>query len=111
MVSFLYLFKNFKFISNAPNGFEHPFVARTLKLFAKTLDVNVNRSGVAEIVEAPNLVEKLVSCEYAVVVGSEEVEKLQLLGGDVDGTSLKLKLILLEADLNILEAENLLVAL
>ena len=70
---------NLEFISHAPNGFQRPFVAGTLQLVAQSLDVNVNRSGIAGIVEAPDLIEKLISRENVVIIGGKEVKQLQFL--------------------------------
>ena len=61
----------------------------------------VNRTGVTEIIEAPYLIEELVSGEHAVVIGSQEIKKLELLGGDVNALTVELKLILLLADLDV----------
>ena len=69
----------------------------------------VNRAGVSEIIEAPDLIKKLVAGEHSVVIGSEEIEKLELLGGNVNGSALELKLVLLEAYLNVFKSDNLLV--
>ena len=65
-----------EFIANAPDGFKHPFIGNALKLFAQTLNVNVNGSGVTEVVESPNLIKKLVASENSVAVGCKEVEEL-----------------------------------
>ena len=100
-----------EFVANAPNGLESPLVGNTLKLLTKALYVNVNCSGVTEIVEAPDLVKKLISGEHTVVVGSEEVEQLQLLGGNVNGLALELKLILLMAYFDVVELDDLVIVL
>ena len=73
--------------------------------------MNVYRTGVTEIIKAPNLVKKLVSGENSVVVGCEEVEKLKLLGRDVNRLARKLKLVLLKAYLYIVKLDNVVVAL
>ena len=57
-----------KLIADSPNGFQHPFVAHALKLFAKSLHMDVDRSRISEIVEAPYLVEQLVTGKYPVIV-------------------------------------------
>ena len=43
-----------------------PFVADAVQLFAQTLDMDVHRAGVAEVIKAPYLVEKLISCKNMV---------------------------------------------
>jgi len=60
--------EEFEFISDAPNGFEDPLVADALKFFSESLDVDVNSSGVTEVIEAPDLVEELISCENSVII-------------------------------------------
>ena len=80
-----------------------------LQVDPKTLDVNIHRSGVAEIVKAPDLVEKLISCENAVIVGSQEVKQFKLLGGDINALAVELEFILLLADLDVFELDNLIV--
>ena len=72
-VSFYYIIlrslaEYFKFVAYAPDGFDDPLVRDALELFAESLDVDVNGSGVAEIVESPYLVKKLVTGEYSVVI-------------------------------------------
>ena len=105
------LLKKLEFISYAPNGFEDPFVGHALKLFAQTLDVNVNGAAVAEVIKAPNLVKKLIAREYAVVVGGKEVEELELLGGNVNRFAVELELVFEQADLDVIELDNLFVVL
>ena len=73
-----------KLVAYAPNGLYDPLVGHAVKLLAKSLDVYVNGSGVAEVVKAPYLIKKLVACEYAVVIGCEEVEEFKLLGGNIN---------------------------
>ena len=73
--------------------------------------MNVDSSRVAEVIEAPDLVEQLVAGEDAVVVRREEVKKLQLLRGDVDRLALELQLVLLAADLYVVELDRLVVVL
>ena len=75
---------HFKFIAHAPHGLERPFGGNTLQLFAQALDVNVNRAGVTEIIEAPYFIEKLVSCEYLIEIGCEEVKQLEFLRRHLD---------------------------
>ena len=50
-----FLAQKLKFISYAPDCLEYPFVGYALKLFAKTLYVNVNCTRVAEIIESQTL--------------------------------------------------------
>ena len=69
----------------------------------------VNRARVTEIVEAPNLIEKLVSGKHAVVIGREEIKKLELLGGDIYALAIELEFILLLTDLDIFELDHLIV--
>jgi hypothetical protein len=69
----------------------------------------VNRARVTEIVEAPNLIKKLVSGKHAVVIGREEIKKLELLGGDIYALAIELELILLLADLDIFELDHFIV--
>lgn len=57
-----------EFVSYAPDRLDHPFFRCLFKLFTQTLDVNVYRTGVAEVIEAPYLVKKLIAGKYAVVV-------------------------------------------
>ena len=90
-----FLAEELELIANAPNGFENPLITYTLKLFSESLDVNVNSSRVAEVIKAPYLIKKLISCEHAVVIRCEEIEQLELLGGDIHSLTLKLKLVLL----------------
>ena len=60
--------ERFKFISNTPYCFKQPFVGYTLKLLTKPFYVYVNGTGVAKIIKAPDLVEKLISCKYSVAI-------------------------------------------
>ena len=46
--------------------------------------MDVDRAGIAEIVESPHLVEQLIAREDVIAVRSEEVEELQLLRRDVE---------------------------
>ena len=62
------LVQSLKLISNAPDGLEKPLVRHALQLFAESLDVHVNGTRVAEIIESPNLVEKLIASENAIAV-------------------------------------------
>ena len=72
--------------------------------------MNVDRARVAEVIEAPNLVKKLIAREHAVIVGGKEIEKLQLLGGDVDRFAAQLKLVFLQADLDIFKFDDLVIS-
>ena len=67
----------------------------------------VHRPRVAEVVEAPNLVKKLVAREHAVVVRGEEVDQLQLLGRQVDRLAADFQLVLLERNFDVLEFDQL----
>ena len=98
-------------ISNAPNGLDDPFVRYACKLFAQALDMYVNGTRVTEIVKSPDLVKKLIACKYSVIVGSKEIEKLKLLGGNVDIFAAELELVFLKADLDILKSDDLVVCL
>ena len=69
----------------------------------------INSARVAKIIEAPDLVKKLISCEYAVIVGSQEVKQFKLLGGDINALAVELEFILLLADLDVFELDNLIV--
>ena len=73
--------------------------------------MNVYGTGIAQIVEAPHLIQQGVAGKDAVVVGSQEVEQLQLLGRNINGSSLELQLILQLADLDVIETDHLVVAL
>ena len=73
--------------------------------------MNVNGTGISEVIKAPDLVKKLISRKYAVVVRSKEIEKLQLLGGHVNGLALELQLIFLMAYLDVIKLDNLVVVL
>ncbi len=57
-----------KFVADAPNGFQHPFVAHAFQLFAKSLHMDVDRSRISKIVEAPHLVEQLIAGKHSVIV-------------------------------------------
>jgi hypothetical protein len=101
--------RQFKLVAYAPNGFKHPFIGYAFKLFAEALYMYVNGTRVAEIVKSPNLIKKLVSGEHAIIVRREEIKKLELLRGDINALTVELKLILLLADLDIFELDNLIV--
>ena len=90
-----FLTEELKLIAHSPNGFEDPLITYTFKLFSESLDVNVNCSGVAEVIKAPYLIKKLISCEHAVVIRCKEVKKLKLLRRNVYSFTLKLKLVFL----------------
>ena len=53
------LFADFKFVTNAPDRLEIPLVADALELFAKALDVHINRAGITDIFIPPDMVKKL----------------------------------------------------
>ena len=95
--------RDLELITNAPDCFKAPGGGSVFELFAQTLDVNVDRSAVAEIVEAPDLVKKLVARENAVVVGGEEVNKLKLSGRKINRLAANLKLVFAERDLKVIE--------
>ena len=57
--------------------------------------MNVNGTAIAQVIEAPDLIEKLVTGEHAVVIGSKEIKKIQFLGGQVNHLAADLKLIFL----------------
>lgn len=62
------LIEKLEFISYAPHGFKDPLVGNTLKLFTKTLYMNVNSSRVSEIIKAPDLIEKLIASKDMIIV-------------------------------------------
>ena len=71
---------DFELISHAPNSLQLP--ALTLaQLFANAFHVHVHRAGIAEEIEAPDLLQKLFPGEDLPRVGSQEVKELDLLGG------------------------------
>ena len=90
-----FLAEELKLVANAPNGFEDPFITYTLKLLSESLDMNINCSGVAEVIKAPYLVKKLISCKHAIVIRCKEVKQLELLRRNINSLTLELKLILL----------------
>ena len=100
------IFKNLELISDAPDGLERPFVTRALQLFAKTLDVNVDGAAVSEIVEAPDLVKKLIAGENAVVICREEIEQNKLLRRQIDDLAADLQLILLKRNFKVIELDH-----
>ena len=73
--------------------------------------MNVNGTRVTEVVESPDLVQKLVAGKNSVIVRCQEIEKLELLGGNVDRTAAKLKLVFLKAYLNVLKFNDLVIIL
>ena len=73
--------------------------------------MNVNSTGVSEVVKAPYLIKKRVSCEYAVEVEREEVEKLKFLRRNVYSLTVELKLVLFTAYLNVFKLDRLVVIL
>ena len=73
--------------------------------------MDVNGTGVSEIVKAPDLIEQLVAGKHAVVVRSEEVEQFQFLRRNVHRFALEFQFILLQADFDILKLDHLVVAL
>ena len=60
------LLEHFEFVADAPNGFEYPLVGNTVEFFTQTFYVYVNGSRVAQIVESPYFVEKLIAGENSV---------------------------------------------
>ena len=58
--------KNFKFISDTPYGFQSPLIADTLQFLTQALYMNINRSGISQIVEAPYFIKKLIPCKYTI---------------------------------------------
>ena len=53
-------------VAHAPDGFKIPFFRDPLKLLPQALDVNINRSGVAEVIKAPDLIEELISRKHPI---------------------------------------------
>ena len=92
------LFLDLEFVADAPYGFQSPLVRNALKLFAQTLYMNVNGSRISVVVEAPDLVEKLVSRKDPVGIAREVVDKLHLLGGSVDLFAVYAKLVICQVD-------------
>lgn len=101
----------FKLVAYAPNSLETPLIGYTFELFSETLHVNVNSTGVSEVVKAPYLIKKRISCEYAVEVEREEVEKLKFLRRNVYSLTVKLKLVFFTAYLNVFKLDRLVVIL
>ena len=59
----MYLFSHFELVAYAPDGLQAPLVRHTLQFLTKTFDVDVNRTGITEIIKTPDLIQKLVSCK------------------------------------------------
>ena len=94
-------------ISDAPDCFERPFVADALQLFAQALDVNVDRSRVAEVIKSPDLIKQLVARENPVVIRRKEVKKLKLFRRDLLNLALDFQLIFAERNFNIVKRDRL----
>ena len=80
-------------VAYAPDCLERPLVRNIFKLFTKTLDMNVDSTGVAVILKATYLVKKLISCINTVRVGSEVEEEFKLLRRCIHNLSVNTKLI------------------
>src|SRR5699024_3212620 len=74
-------------VSDAPDRADGPAFA-VLDLFAETLDMYVYRAGIANVLIAPDVVEKLLPGKYLVGGGGQEIEEFQLLGRHLHGMSL-----------------------
>ena len=72
--------------------------------------MHVHGTGVAEVVEAPHLVQQLVSGEYPVGGGRQVVEQLQLLGRRIHPLAVHQQLIGVQVDDQLVEGELLLAA-
>ena len=68
-------------------------VRNAFKLFANTLNMNVNGSAVAVVIKSPNLVEELISREHPVRVAGEMIKKLKLFRRSVNLFALDSELI------------------
>ena len=69
-----------EFVADPPDRRYFPSLV-VMDLLADPLDVHVHRPRITDVIIAPDLVEELFSCEDAVGIGREAVEKFQLLGG------------------------------
>ena len=58
IISFL---ENLELVSDAPDGFQTPVFTDHFQLFTEPLHVDVHGAAVAEVVEAPDLVQQLVA--------------------------------------------------
>ena len=70
--------------------------------------MHVHRPGVAEVVEAPHLVQQLVAGEHPVGGGGQVVEQLQLLGGRIHPLAVHQQLVGVQVDHQLVEGELLL---
>ena len=70
-------------IADAPDGLQTPVFGHTFQLFPKTLHMDVHGAGVAEIVEAPDLVQQLIAGVDPVGRGGQIEQQLHLLGGRI----------------------------
>ena len=97
---------HFEFISYAPDGLQHPFIAHAFQFIAQTLDMNVNRSGISGIIESPDLVQKLISRKNVIVIGCQKIQQLQFLRRNVNHLARNLELVLLKRDLKIFKSDT-----
>ena len=64
---------------------EFGLVVVALDLLAQTADVHVHRAGVAGVVILPHRVQHLLAGEGTAAVGDEQLQQIELLGGQTDG--------------------------
>ena len=69
-------FVHFKFVANTPDGVQLPLGRYAFDLFTQAFYMDVNGSGVAEVVKAPDLVQQLVSGEHSVGEGCQMEQQL-----------------------------------
>lgn len=77
------MFFDLKLVSYAPDSCEAPLRV-VFDLLTKTLDMNVNGTGIADVFIAPDMVEKLLSGKHLVRGCCEEIEKFQFLRRHID---------------------------
>ena len=69
-----------KLVADAPDGLDHPaHLLACGQLFAQSLDMDVHRSGIAKVIVAPDLLQKLLAGENHARMAGQIVQKLQLL--------------------------------
>ena len=82
MVLSLYL----EFVADAPYRGNGP-VGVILDFFPQTLDMYVHGAGVADVLVAPDVIQKLLAGKYLVGRCRQEIEQFQLLGGHFHGVA------------------------
>ena len=103
--SLLLRVEHFKFVAHAPHRAQVPLVGNAVQLFTQALDVYVDGSGFAEIVESPHLVEQLIAGVDLARVGSQMVEQLQLFGRRVNRAAADAQLIVGQVDRQVVVAD------